>query len=97
MSETGHFLRWSHDLLLLGPYFALGRVLASFALGSDSVAGLPLLRGAATLNGSSVPHGHETLSGAGHFSAHDLLMSGPLLYLTLFVHATHQGRQGPFP
>ena len=40
----------------------LGRVLATFALGSDSVAGRPILRGAATLNGSSVPHGHENVS-----------------------------------
>ena len=42
-----------------GPYFALGRVRATFAPGLDPVAGRPLLRGAATLNGSSVPHGHE--------------------------------------
>ena len=62
-------LRWAHDLRLLGPYLALSRVLATFALGSDSVAGLPLLRGAATLNGSSVPRGHETVSETGHFCA----------------------------
>ena len=62
-------LRWAHDLRSLGPYLALGRVLATFALGSDSVAGRPLLRGAATLNGSSVPHGHETVSETGHFCA----------------------------
>ena len=41
-----------------GPYFALGRVRASFAPGLDPSAGRPLLRGAATLNGSSVPPGH---------------------------------------
>ena len=60
---------WS--LAKFGPYLALGRVLATFqvALGSDSVAGLPLLRGAATLNGSSVPRGHETVSETGHFCA----------------------------
>ena len=62
-------LRWAHDLCMSCPYFALGRVLATFALGSDSVAGRPLLRGAATLNGSSVPHGHETVSETGHFCA----------------------------
>ena len=62
-------LRWAHDLRLLGPYFALGRALATFALGSDSAAGRPLLRGAATLQGSSVPHGHETVSGTGHVCA----------------------------
>ena len=60
----------------------LGQVLAFFALGSDSVAGRPLLRGAATLNGSSVPHGHETVSGAGHFcGAHDKRLSGPYFAL----------------
>ena len=42
-------LRWAHDLRLLGPYFVLGRDLAFFALGSHSVAGRPLLCGAATL------------------------------------------------
>ena len=31
-------LRWAHDLCMSCPYFALGRVLATFALGSDSVA-----------------------------------------------------------
>ena len=34
-------LRWAHGLRMSGPYFALGRVLATFALGSDSVAGRP--------------------------------------------------------
>ena len=48
-------LRWAHDLRLLGPYFALGRVLATLAPGLDPVEGRPLLRGAATLSGSSVP------------------------------------------
>ena len=73
-------LRWAHDLRLLGPYFALGRALATFALGSDSVAGRPLLRGAATLNGSSVPHGHETVSETGHFCAlHIIPVRWPLL------------------
>ena len=33
-------------------------------LGSDSAAGRPLLRGAATLDDSSVPHGHESVSGS---------------------------------
>ena len=33
-------------------------------LGSDSIACRPLLRGAATLNDSSVPHGHESVSGS---------------------------------
>ena len=56
-------------LPVLGPYFALGRVRATFAPGSDSVAGRPFLSGAATLNGSSVPHGHETVSETGHFCA----------------------------
>ena len=51
------------------PYFALGRVRATFAPGSDSVAGRPFLSGAATLNGSSVPHGHETVSETRHFCA----------------------------
>ena len=41
-------LRWAHDLRSLGPYLALGRVLATLALGSDSVAGRP---GAATVSG----------------------------------------------
>ena len=36
---------------------------------SDSVAGRPLLRGAATLDGSSVPHGHEAVSEIGRFCA----------------------------
>ena len=58
---------WS--LAGFGPYLALGRVLATFALGLDSVAGRPLLRGAATLNGSSVPRGHESVLDTGHFCA----------------------------
>ena len=58
---------WS--LAKFGPYLALGRVLATFALGLDSVAGRPLLRGAATLNGSSVPRGHESVLETGHFCA----------------------------
>ena len=64
-------MRWAHasDPRMSGPYFALGRDRAAFALGSDSVAGRPLLRGAATLNGSSVPHGHESVSETGHFCA----------------------------
>ena len=52
-----------------GPYFALGRVLATFALGTDSVAGRPLLRRAATRNGSPVPLGRDAVSGTGHFCA----------------------------
>ena len=47
VSEIGHFCA--------GPYLALGRALATFAPGSDSVAGLPLLRGAATGMSSSHP------------------------------------------
>ena len=35
----------------------------------DSVVGRPLLRGAATLNGSFVPHGHESVSATGRFCA----------------------------
>ena len=63
---TGHLRRpalasGAGSLAGFGPYLALGRVLATFALGLDSVAGLPLPRGAAMLNGSSVPHGHETV------------------------------------
>ena len=60
-------------LLCAGP-----RRVATFVLGSDSVAGRPLLRGAATLNGSSVPLGHETVSETGPLLrwAHDLRMSG---------------------
>ena len=51
-----------------------------FALGLDSVAGRPLLRGAAKLNGSSVPHGHETVSETGHFCAlHIIPVRWPLL------------------
>ena len=46
----------------VGPYFALGRVRATFAPGSDSVAGRPLLRVAATLNGSSILLGHDAVS-----------------------------------
>ena len=62
-------LTWgAGSLAEFGPYFALGRDLATFAPGSDSVAGRPLLRGAATLNGSS-PRGHETVSGNGNFCA----------------------------
>ena len=41
------------------PLHSLGRVRASFAPGLDPAAGWPLLRGAATLYGSSVPPGHE--------------------------------------
>ena len=62
----------------VGPYSALGRVLATFAPGRvlatfapglDPVVGRPLLRGAATLNGSSIPLGHETVSETSHFCA----------------------------
>ena len=63
-----------------GPYFALGRVRATFTLKSDSAAGRPLLRGAATLNGSSVPLGHDAVSGTGHFcGGHLISVRWPLL------------------
>ena len=81
-------LRWAHDLCMSCPYFALGRVLATFALGSDSVAGRPLLRGAATLNGSSVPLGNEAVPLLCRADrpllrrAHDLRMSGLTLRWT---------------
>ena len=38
-------LRWALGLRVFGPYFALGRDLATFALGAVSMAGRPLLRG----------------------------------------------------
>ena len=44
-----------------GPYGARGRVRTTFAPGLGPVAGRPSLRGAATLNGSSVPHGRELI------------------------------------
>ena len=74
-------LRWAHDLRLLGPYFSLGRVLATFAPGLDPAAGRPLLSGAATLNGSSIPLGHETVSETGHFCAGYMVSVCPALTL----------------
>ena len=41
-------LRWALGLRMFGPYFALGRDLATFALGEVPMTGRPLLRGAAT-------------------------------------------------
>ena len=61
---TCPFASGARSLVEFGPYFALGRVLTTFALGSDSVAGLPLLRGAATLNGT-----WGAVSGTGHVCA----------------------------
>ena len=76
-------LRWAHDLRLLGPYFVLGRVLASFALGSHSVAGRPLLRGAATLQRHVYPTCARSRVGDRPLLrwAHDLRLLGPYLAL----------------
>ena len=41
-------LRWALGVSVFGPYFALGRDLATFALCEVPMTGLPLLRGAAT-------------------------------------------------
>ena len=56
-----------------GPCFALRSVLVTFTLKSDSAAGRPLLRGAATLNGSSVPLGLDAVSETGYFCAGHLV------------------------
>ena len=47
-------LRWAHDPRMSGPYFALGRDLATLGLGAASIVGRTLLRGAAP-PGSSHP------------------------------------------
>ena len=70
-----------------------------FCAGVGPCAGRPLLRGAATLNGSSVPHGHETVSETGHFCAGP---GSPCFYFALglhfvtLIHLTGSPTPGPF-
>ena len=51
VSVTG----WALGLQMFGPYFALGRDLATFSLGAVSLASRPLLRGAAPPGSSRFP------------------------------------------
>ena len=57
-------LRWALGLRVFGPYFALGRDLATFALGEVPMTGRPLLcAGPPRLDGSSFPRGHDLTPG----------------------------------
>ena len=58
VSETGRFCA-GHMISVCWPLLCAGPGPRLFAPGLDPSAGRPLLRGAATLNGSSDPHGHE--------------------------------------